>query len=97
MLGLLGFLSTQAGEAKASFAFELKLLGELGLAPDWQQSKLPPGTRLLVSAMSASSWPQLGRLRLSPAQEREIRQFLHGFLIYQFGGLPRGKKQSAGR
>src|ERR1051325_5256172 len=47
MTRVLGHLSACAPEPQTIFAFELKLLDELGLKPDLQQSKLNPGARQL--------------------------------------------------
>jgi DNA repair protein RecO (recombination protein O) len=73
------------------FAFEMKLLDELGLKPDLAQTHLSPGVRQLLEKFVREDWPALFRLRLSTAQEAEIRQYLHGFLIYHLGKLPRGR------
>jgi DNA repair protein RecO (recombination protein O) len=95
ILNLLTFLRSHPGQAKATFAFELKLLDELGLRPDLAKTRLQRGTRLLVADMTESSWDALSRLRFTPAQEREIGQFLHGLLIYHFGRLPVERHQTS--
>ena len=76
------------------FAFELKLLQELGLSPDWQKTKLTPGARQLLEKLLTLDWAGLARLRLSPAQTAEIRHFLHGFLVYHLGKLPATREQA---
>jgi hypothetical protein len=72
------------------FAFEMKLLDDLGLKPDLAGTNLSAGSRQLLEKLAAEDWPNVFRLRLSPAQEHEIQQYLHGFLIYHLGKLPRG-------
>jgi hypothetical protein len=41
-------------------------------------------------------WPDIFRLRLSPAQVREIRLYLHGFIIYHLERIPRGRSAALG-
>jgi DNA repair protein RecO (recombination protein O) len=84
-------LCAQPLRPQAIFALELKLLQELGLAPDFTESRLTPGTRKIVEALLAGDWPAVARLKLSGAQAGEVRQFLHGFLIFHLGRLPRGR------
>ena len=76
------------------FAFEWKLLGELGLQPDLQETKLSDGAKCLVGAFAGSEWGALGHLRLSAGQVAELRQFLHGFLIYHLGKIPKGRERA---
>ena len=73
------------------FAFEMKLLHELGLKPDLAQTPLSAGVRQLLEKFTSEDWPALFRLRLSAAQEREIEKYLHGFLIYHLGKLPHSR------
>jgi recombinational DNA repair protein (RecF pathway) len=96
MLGLLRHLLAQPPQAQTVFAFELKLLAELGLEPDSSQSRLSPGTRQLVKALTASDWPVVARLKPSPAQVTELRQFLHGFLEYHLGRVLKGRAGALG-
>ncbi len=46
--GLIDHVSRQPTEAKTVFAFEMKLLADLGLAPDLTTSRLNPGTRQVL-------------------------------------------------
>ncbi len=91
LMGLLRHLPGQRPQARSVFAFELSLLNELGLKPDLQKTRLNAGTRQVVKALVESDWPTLGRLRLSEAQAAELRQFLHGFLIFHLGKIPAGR------
>ena len=95
--GLLAHLPEQSVQPQTIFAFELKLLNEFGLKPDLAKSKLTPGAKQIVNALSASDWPAVARLKLSEAQVTELRQFLHGFLIFHLGRIPKGRMaQQAG-
>jgi DNA repair protein RecO (recombination protein O) len=96
MTGLLQHLLAHAPEPQTIFSFELRLLAELGLKPDLVQSRLNPGARQLVQALSESDWPVIARLKLSHEQLRELRQFLHGFLQYHLGSIPKGRAGALG-
>ncbi|HEY3931050.1 MAG TPA: DNA repair protein RecO [Verrucomicrobiae bacterium] len=73
------------------FTFELKLLRELGLEPDWSKTRLAAGTKKIVAILMQKNWAASFRLKLTRAQVDELRQFLHGFLIFHLGRLPRGR------
>ena len=73
------------------FAFEMKLLEDLGQQPNLTEASLSPGAKQLFDKFISEDWRSIFRLRLSPAQEHEIEKFLHGFLIYHLGRLPRGR------
>jgi len=92
MLGLLAHLATRPLPAPALFSFELKLLTDLGLTPDLDTTNLNPGTKQLVRALSESDWPVVSRLRPTAAQAAELGRFLHGFLIYHLGRIPKGRE-----
>jgi DNA repair protein RecO (recombination protein O) len=96
MTGLLRHLLAQPPQPQTVFAFELKLLAELGLTPDLSASKLSPGTRQLVKALTAGDWPVLARLKPSVAQVAELRQFLHGYLEYHLGRVLKGRAGALG-
>lgn len=72
-------------------ALEIKLLCELGLAPDLNETRLTPGAKKIVLAMLESDWAGIARIGLSPAQIAELRQWLHGFLLFHLGRLPKGR------
>lgn len=89
--GLLHHLPKQAAQPRTIYAFELKLLAELGLTPDLAETKLSPATRELVAGLMERDWPALGELQATAAQARELRNFLHGFLIFHLGKIPKGR------
>jgi DNA repair protein RecO (recombination protein O) len=96
MRGLLDHLSAQPAAPRTVFAFELKLLRELGLMPDLEQTRLKPETGRLVEALASADWPQLAGLQPDAAQVTELRQFLHGFLIYHLDRMPKGREAAVG-
>ena len=89
--GFLKHLCGQKPEPQNIFALELKLLRELGLEPDFAEARLTPGVKKIVQTLLESDWDNGLRLKLSAAQDGEVRQFLHGFLIFHLGRLPRGR------
>jgi len=78
-------------QPRNTYAFELKLLNELGLKPDLAKGHLTAATKQIVNALIESDWPGVAELNASAAQARELRQFLHGFLIYHLGKIPKGR------
>ena len=88
---VLAHLPKQLPQPQTLFAFEIKLLHELGLAPDVTQGQLTPGGKQIVGAFSVGDWPAVARLKLSEAQVLELRHFLHGFLIFHLGRIPKGR------
>lgn len=89
--GFLECLCRQQPAAQLVFALELKLLWELGLNPDLQKTDLTAGAKQIVVALLKADWPAAWRLKLARAQTDELRRFLHGFLIFHLGRLPRGR------
>jgi len=73
------------------FGLELKFLHELGLAPDLETARLSPGARVIAQRLAALDWASGARCLPSHAQTTELRQFLHGYLIYHLEKLPRGR------
>jgi DNA repair protein RecO (recombination protein O) len=73
------------------FLLELKLLRELGLEPEWDEARLTPGAKKIVQVLLAGDWNSCARLQLSSPQSAELRDFLHGFLVFHLGRLPRGR------
>ena len=92
----LGELSARPAGAQNVFAFELKLLNELGLTPDLEKSRLTPGARQIVNVLAAGDWPAVSRLKPSASQQAELRQFLHGFLIFHLGKIPESRHPAIG-
>ena len=81
-------LSKHTPASRTVFAFEFKLLEELGLSPDVTDSSLSEGSRHLAQTLTRGNWDLIGRLKLSEVQTRELRQFLHGFMIYHLERIP---------
>jgi DNA repair protein RecO (recombination protein O) len=91
MKNLLDVLGVQPPVPQTILAFEIKLLSELGLNPDLAKSRLTPGAKELVKAWIVSDWGGVLRLKPSPAQITELREFLHDFLIFHLGKIPESR------
>ncbi len=89
--GFLDFLCQSEPAAQWILAFELKILAETGLQPDWSETRLLPGTIKTAAALAGSDWAAGQRFKLTAAQTGELGQFLQGFLIFHLGRLPRGR------
>ena len=96
MAALLQDLTRRPPLPRTMFAFEFKMLVQLGLQPDLSEAHLPPGTREIARTVAESEWDVIARLKLSEAQTDQLRRFLHGFLIYHLGKLPRGRASALG-
>jgi DNA repair protein RecO (recombination protein O) len=89
--GFLALLCQQPPSPQNIFALELKFLHQLGLEPDLDETRLAPGTKKIVQSLLENDWTNGSRLKLSDAQHNELRHWLHGFLIFHLGKLPRGR------
>ena len=88
LAGFLQNLPRHSPQSQTLFAFEVKLLSELGLQPDFEKDKLAPDLKQILRALLVSDWEALARLKLSEAQVTGLRRFLHGFIIYHLGKVP---------
>ena len=93
---LLAQLPKNPARPQTIFAFEMKWLHELGLQPRLADSKLTPGSRLILERLPDMDWPEIFQLRLSDAQLAEIRLFLHGFILHHLERIPRGRSAALG-
>lgn len=89
-------LTSRTPQPLTVFALEMKLLSCLGLEPDFADVKLTSGARMLLQRCSELNWTELGTLKLSDAQANEMKQFLHGFLIYHLERIPSGRNAALG-
>jgi DNA repair protein RecO (recombination protein O) len=93
---LLGQLPKHPAQPQTLFGFEMKWLQELGLKPNLAQTNLTPGSKQILERLLEMDWPDIFRLRLSPAQVKEIRLYLHGFIIYHLERIPHGRTAALG-
>lgn len=85
LAGFLDCLPAVAPQPQKVLAFEIKLLQELGLAPEPAHTRLKPGTGAIWSFLAGSDWASIAQLQLSPAQLTELQSFLHEFLLMHLG------------
>jgi DNA repair protein RecO (recombination protein O) len=93
-IGFVRHLARQPAQPRTVFAFELKLLASQGLEPDLSDTSLSEGTKALMQQLQATGWAELPSLKASAKQARELRQFLHGFIIYHCHKLPKGRAEA---
>jgi DNA repair protein RecO (recombination protein O) len=93
---LLEQLPKHPAQPQTIFGFEMKWLQELGLKPNFAEPGLTQGTKQILERLLEMNWPEIFRLRLSTAQAREIRLYLHGFIIYHLERIPRGRTAALG-
>ncbi len=96
MRALLDALPSSSPQPQTILAFELKLLAQLGLHPNMANTRLTAGAKEIIKALTEAGWHATSRIRLSGAQTTEIRQFLHGFLIFHLGRIPLGRNRALG-
>jgi DNA repair protein RecO (recombination protein O) len=89
---LLVVLGTRPPLPQTILAFEVKLLNELGLKPDLALSRLSSGSRDIMTALGVNDWPVILDQTLSHSEMIELQKFLHGFMIYHLGKIPKGRK-----
>ena len=93
---LLTHLDSNPNRPALVYALEMKLLNELGQAPALDECRLNDGTRELLEHMAVLNWDTIITLKPTKAQAEEAHQFLHGFLVHQFGKLPKGRGAALG-
>src|SRR5216684_9282650 len=74
LTGVLKYLPARPPQPQTIFAFEFKLLSELGLKPDSARGSLTAGAKTLVAALTEGEWEAVARLKLSAGQTTELRQ-----------------------
>ncbi len=87
----LATLPRHPAQPQTIFAFEMKLLEDLGLQPSLAEAPLTPGSRQILERLGHLDWPAVTRLRLSPAQFSEIRHYLEHHLLFHLGKIPRSR------
>ncbi len=94
MTGFLKYLPIRPPQPQTLFAFEIKLLSELGLQPDLEKDKINPDLKQILRILLVSDWKALSRLKLSPPQTSALRQYLHGFLVFHLGKVPANRRHA---
>ena len=92
----LAVLPERPAQAQSIFALEMKVLHDLGLAPNLADNALTPGSRQILAKLTELDWPALSCVHLSAAQLSEIRDYLHHFLGYHLGKVPQSRAVAGG-
>jgi DNA repair protein RecO (recombination protein O) len=96
MISVLEQLCHHGPQARTVLAFELKLLGELGLQPDLEKEKLKPDLKQILRVLHEGDWSKVSRLKLATAQVASLNRFLGAFMIYHLGKVPTGRERAVG-
>jgi DNA repair protein RecO (recombination protein O) len=91
MLGFVQHLVQVGAKPVNVIAFELKLLEVLGQSPAPEEIRLGKTAQALMEALQDCEWAQLAEAELTVQHIAELRQFLHGFMIYHLDRIPRGR------
>src|SRR3984957_8284260 len=83
--GFLKQLTKFPPQPQTPFAFEIKLLSELGLQPDLEKDKLSPDLKQILRILLVSDWQTLARLKLTRPQVTGLRNYLQDFLVNHVG------------
>lgn len=83
----LSSLPRQPPQALAVYAFEIKLLHELGLTPDLAKSPLSPGAKAALSRIADADWAKLSDFTLPQDEDAAINRFLRGCITFHFGKI----------
>lgn len=89
--GFIGHLTAHGPGMALLLGFELKMLEVHGLTPDPAELRLSAETKRWLEQLVQEDWAGLGKVVLSAPVQRELGQFLHGFLVYHYGRLPAGR------
>ncbi len=74
---------------RSVFAFELRLLAELGQSPELSKSNLSTDARLLLKDLATLDWAAVNTLKPSTAHVLEAQRFLQGFLTFHLTRIPK--------
>lgn len=95
--GVIAQLDREPAVARTVLAFEIQLLGELGLSPEAAATRLSPGTQQMLRQFASASFAALTALCPSAAQQAELGGFLRGFLLSHLGRIPHGRQAALGQ
>ena len=87
----LSCLPTRPPQMLIVHAFEIKLLHELGVAPDLAKCALTASTKSALKRIAEADWPSLMELTPNREQNAELSRFLRGLLASHLGKIPSGR------
>ncbi len=89
--GLLEALGRQPPQPRTVLAFELKLLGLMGLSPDLDRTRLSTEARSLLRTLTEEDWPAIAGLKTTAARAAETLEFVRCFLTLHIDRVPKGR------
>ncbi|MCC6234564.1 MAG: DNA repair protein RecO [Verrucomicrobiales bacterium] len=93
--GFLRAVNDQEPWAGRIAALELKVLEATGLIPDFERESLSAEARELALQLLAAPWAEVDGWRTGTEVPLGLlTRFLHGFLIYHLGRLPKGRAEA---
>ncbi|MBL9128915.1 MAG: DNA repair protein RecO [Verrucomicrobiales bacterium] len=95
-LGYLEHLGGAQSGASSVLALELRHLADMGMEPDWDRGNLSGEARALAERLVEGDWRALDVRSVDGEAELALARFLHGFLIFHLGRLPRGRSDALG-
>lgn len=94
-LNALRALAAKGPDPRTVLAFEIKLLSGAGLSPiETKVNHLSPGAREILQRLGEADWDFVGKLRLSPGQEKELAGFMEDFLRTHLGRVPPSRRRA---
>lgn len=73
-------------------AFELKLLAESGLNPDWSKTVLAPETVALGLRLLNADFQTIAQSKIDTGPAQELAKFMGNFIQYHFGRIPGNRR-----
>lgn len=95
--GYLGRVNSGPVSALPVVALELRVLGILGMSPDLERESLPEASRALAGDLLTCGWEEMvedDEARVATEVMDPLVKFLHGFLVFHLGRLPRGRAEA---
>ena len=90
---LLEHLEIHSTRPALVYAFEIKILNELGLAPPVSDNRLDEYTVQLMEQLSLLSWKAINELNPNRSEVEKLSKFLVEFIQHNLEYLPKGRDQ----
>ena len=90
---LLNHLDTQSVRPILVYAFEIKFLHELGLAPPCDDNRLGIQAAKLMEQLSVLNWKGITELKPTGSETGQLSKFLENFIKHNLDHFPKGRGQ----
>ena len=95
LAGALKILPERAPRCLTVYAFEMKLLLELGVQPDLANCPLRSASKAVLGQISSADWRAISQVTLDSDADAEIGRFLHRHMVYHLHKVPAGRSAAA--